>query len=229
MPLPGQGFLAIWNDVDPPHEEEWLSWHTREHMPERVGVPGFVGGRRYADLGRQHHRYFTLYLGETVGTFNSPPYVERLNNPTPWTTKLAPSFRNFLRGACQVVASTGDPIGGALATIQVGLIDKSRGADRAAAAALVAALSRPAGLTGAHIGFSDAAVSGVPTKEKSLRGDVAGPIFEGVVLVEGFNRPTLEAAMPDIISRIKASPLGLATGTTGIYDLSLHLGMSQAP
>ena len=49
MPLPGQGFLAIWDDVVAAGEAEWLRWHTREHMPERIGVPGFLGGRRYLD------------------------------------------------------------------------------------------------------------------------------------------------------------------------------------
>ncbi len=223
MALPGKGFLAIWNDIDPPLEAEWLRWHTQEHMPERVGVPGFLGGRRYADPSRQHHRYFTLYLGETVGTFSSPPYVERLNNPTPWTTTLAPSFRNFLRGACQVTASTGDPVGGAIATIQVALSKPAQFIDAKAAVALAATLADADGLLAAHIGFSDTAISGVQTKEKSLRGDVAGPIFEGVVLVEGFSRSVLQVALPGLVDRIKASALGLAPGATGNYDLSLHL------
>ena len=81
MPLPGQGFLAIWNDATAEHEAEWLRWHTREHMPERVGVPGFLGGRRFIDPSSAHHRFFTLYLGESLSTFNSQPYLERLNNP----------------------------------------------------------------------------------------------------------------------------------------------------
>ena len=60
MALPGHGFLAIWNDVAPVAEPEWLNWHTVEHIPERVGVTGFLGGRRYVDPALGHHRYFTL-------------------------------------------------------------------------------------------------------------------------------------------------------------------------
>jgi len=42
MALIGQGVVAIWNDVAPEGLAEFYEWHHREHMPERVGIPGFV-------------------------------------------------------------------------------------------------------------------------------------------------------------------------------------------
>ena len=47
MALLGQGAVAIWNDVAPEGLAEFYEWHHREHMPERVGIPGFRRGRRY--------------------------------------------------------------------------------------------------------------------------------------------------------------------------------------
>jgi len=53
------GALAIYHDL-PDHEHaRFKAWHTYEHMPERVGVPGFVRARRYAAFqGRP--QYFIL-------------------------------------------------------------------------------------------------------------------------------------------------------------------------
>jgi hypothetical protein len=220
MPLPGSGFLAIWNDLTPDGESDWLDWHTREHMPERVAVPGFLGGRRYIDWNREQHRLFTLYLGETAATFSSPPYLERLNNPTPWTTRTAAHFRNFLRGACHCPASVGTSLGGAILTIRVAMADRAR-ITAPASKALLESLLEGRGLLAAHFGVQDASVSGVQTKEKALRGDKPVIEFEAVVLVEGETRRELMAKEAAILSRIASSGLGLTPQATGIYDLAI--------
>jgi hypothetical protein len=223
MALPGSGFLAIWNDVAPEYEADWLHWHTVEHMPERVGVPGFIGGRRYADWSLGHHRLFTLYLGEVVGSFSAPPYLERLNNPTPWTTRLAPHFRNFLRGACHVVASRGKGLGGTVAAIRVGLNDRAKASDPGRARGLVDRLSDLDGLIGAHVGLQEIAVSGVQTKEKALRGDAAAIPFDGVVILEGLSRHEVTAVVEKARNLIGGADSGMIPAETGIYDLSFSL------
>ena len=40
-----QAFLALWNDVASGREAEYERWHTFEHVPERVAVPGMRGAR----------------------------------------------------------------------------------------------------------------------------------------------------------------------------------------
>ena len=50
MALAGRGVLAIWNDIAPGGDAEFDHWQTSEHIPERVGVPGFLRGRRYTAL-----------------------------------------------------------------------------------------------------------------------------------------------------------------------------------
>ena len=47
MSLSGLGAVAIWHDLVPEARDEFYDWHNREHMPERVGIPGFRRGRRY--------------------------------------------------------------------------------------------------------------------------------------------------------------------------------------
>src|SRR5256885_14231528 len=41
-------FLALWNGLDRSDaREEYEAWHAMEHVPERVGLPGFLWARRY--------------------------------------------------------------------------------------------------------------------------------------------------------------------------------------
>ncbi|MEK7837136.1 MAG: hypothetical protein AAB328_04045, partial [candidate division NC10 bacterium] len=63
MALRGGAVLAIWNDIAPGGDAEFNHWHTREHVPERVGIAGFLRGRRYEALAGSP-RYFTLYEAE---------------------------------------------------------------------------------------------------------------------------------------------------------------------
>jgi hypothetical protein len=90
-----------------------------------------------------------------------------------------------------------------------------------AAVALVASLGQIEGVLAAHIGLADAAVTGVPTEERSLRGKTVEVVFEGVVLVETLGPAELERSMSAIDATIRSSPMGLAPEATGLYDLSL--------
>ena len=119
MALLGGAVLAIWNDIAPGGDAEYDHWHISEHIPERVGVPGFLRGRRYVAVAAAP-KYFMMYETETLATLASPAYVERLNNPTPWTRKCLALFRNSNRTACRTTLSIGRGIGGALATIRLG-------------------------------------------------------------------------------------------------------------
>jgi hypothetical protein len=67
MALRGTGILAVWNDTAPAGDAEFSDWHTREHVPERVAVPGFLSGRRYSTVSGSP-KYFTLYETEAVET-----------------------------------------------------------------------------------------------------------------------------------------------------------------
>ena len=72
MPLNAGAFLAIWHDIEPDSQEEYMEWHTREHMPERVSIPGFRAGKRLINHGLSRYRYGTIYTGDDVEVFRSP-------------------------------------------------------------------------------------------------------------------------------------------------------------
>jgi hypothetical protein len=70
--LLGEAVLAVWCDIDPEHDAEFNDWYTHQHLPERVGIPGFLRGRRWSvPKGAAYQKggqYFTLYEIETLQT-----------------------------------------------------------------------------------------------------------------------------------------------------------------
>jgi len=58
-------------------------------MPERLAIPGFLRGTRWvAESGDPS--YFVLYESRSWRRSPPGPYLERLNNPTPWSRKMMP-------------------------------------------------------------------------------------------------------------------------------------------
>ena len=94
------GILAIWHDVAQAIGDDYERWYFQEHLPERVGVPGFVAGRRYEAL-EGAPRFLTYYEGNSPETFVSKPYLDRLNDPTPWSTAVLRHFRDTNRTVCR--------------------------------------------------------------------------------------------------------------------------------
>ena len=119
MSLLGRALLAFSHDVTPGSEPDWTEWHDREHIPERLSIPGFLRLRRYVALGAGP-RFFYFYETESLDVLQSPAYLERLSNPTAWTKRCMPYVVNNKRTACRVAATLGDGLGGALGVIDVG-------------------------------------------------------------------------------------------------------------
>src|SRR5688572_20922735 len=115
----GHAALAVWFDVDPAGWDDLEAWYPRQHLPERLSVPGFRRGRRYAAL-EAGSAFFTMYETEDVGVLSSAAYLERLNNPTDWTRRVLPSFRRMVRNAYRLlVASAPDVVEPRLVTARI--------------------------------------------------------------------------------------------------------------
>jgi hypothetical protein len=215
MALQGGAFITMWHDVEPSALADFDAWHTHEHMPERVAIPGFLGGRRYWNDTLTRQRCFTLYEGSDADVFRSVAYLERLNNPTPWTMKVQPSFRNFLRVVCDTVASEGSGVGGSIAAWRLTL---ASGAPLNAAAVIRALRASPA-VAAAHVGLSRPDITSYRTAETELRpaGQEAG--FDALVLAEGVRHADLAAIVPGLTDYLEAM-LGVSAVQSDIYDLA---------
>jgi hypothetical protein len=191
--LAGEAAVAIWNGVA---EEGWATnyaWHLTEHVPERVGIPGFLRGRRYraADAATRP-ALFTLYEAETLQVLQGQGYTDRLNAPTPWTREAGRFSRDTSRGLARVVASHGPGVGGAMLTLR---FDAPAAAQPPIAALVREAAGAPR-VTGAHLCIADAAASGVVTEEKRGRTDIGAPPT-WFALVEATDAEALAGLLPD--------------------------------
>src|SRR5206468_4560243 len=162
-------------------------WHDTEHILERVSVPGFLRGRRYRHAGGVRE-YLDVYETESVETIRSAPYIERLNNPTPWTQRVLPHFRDTFRIGCRVVTSVGRGQGGTMLTAR---LRPAPGQDDALRAWLkgpgLALLGEPTGVVGVHLIETVAEATRVRTAEGKLKGGEVGAAEEPwpwAVLVE---------------------------------------------
>jgi hypothetical protein len=109
-PAAAGGALLLLFDVAPEAVDEHDEWHTHEHMPERLALPGFLRGTRWTRAGGGP-RYGVVYEVERPADLASAAYRERLDHPTPWTTKMMPQYRGMRRTLCEVRAGAGEGIG----------------------------------------------------------------------------------------------------------------------
>jgi hypothetical protein len=104
---PQPGILAIFNDCRAGREAEFEAWFQGEHLIERLGVPGFLFGRRHRAISGTCG-YFNFYLVESPDVLTSKPYLERLDHPTPMTrTIMSEVFINMNRTLCRRTARRG--------------------------------------------------------------------------------------------------------------------------
>jgi hypothetical protein len=117
MTLMGTAAMVLSFGAAPAALVEHDDWHSHEHLPERLSIPGFKRGSRWTAVSRGPE-YFVLYEVTRLDILGSAPYLERLNNPTAWTTKMMSHYRGMKRGLCQVVGSYGAGLG------QFGLLER---------------------------------------------------------------------------------------------------------
>lgn len=183
--ISGSAMIALWNGVDPARQSEYDTWHTREHVPERIGVPGMIGARRYRRQTGPLPEYLTLYDLEDISVLTSAPYRRLLDQPTPWTLSMRPSFRGFMRLCCRRAFSAGGGMGGMLGAIMLAgpISDPPK--------MLTAMLARP-GITAVHLLLRDPDVADVPF---TIGGEAPEFPRGGAILLEGFDDARLAEAV----------------------------------
>jgi hypothetical protein len=226
--LAGKGVLAIWNGIAEEAEADFVAWHMREHIPERVAVPGFLRGRRYVAISGTP-KYFNFYETESPETLNAPAYIERLNAPSEWTRRVVRHFRDTSRTICAVAASVGQGDGAYICTLRLtARAERATLADRLAITVMAPLLAAPS-IVSAHLLEGQPESSGGQTAEKSLR-DQPDQTAEWILLIEATDPEPLQAVLAGV-----ASPEALqAAGATcaapedcGIYRLQYALSRAQ--
>jgi hypothetical protein len=215
----GQGAITIWQDARPEARAEFFEWHNREHIPERVGIAGFLRARRWAAIDGAPE-FFTLYETADAQVHTSAGYLQRLNNPSPWTRRFAPNMVNNIRSLCRVAYSAGAGQGGLLVTLRYDVTAEAEPAQlRLLIEQILPKLVEQPGITAAHLCLADKAASSIQTEEKKSRPQAA-LVPTWVILVEGAaDRTALLAVCDEVLADHVLAAAGAYGIARGLYQL----------
>lgn len=90
-----KGLLLVTVDPPPILEEELNAWYDTEHLPERVGLPGFETALRFQSVG-DGPKYLALYDLTDLEALETPDYdAVSGDNFSPWTKRVATRSRSI--------------------------------------------------------------------------------------------------------------------------------------
>lgn len=221
MSLSGKAAVAMWWSVRPEQRAEFGDWHSHEHFPERMSIPGFQRGSRWTSTENEEG-FFVLYELEQYDVLTSRGYLDRLNAPTPWSTKMMPHHLGMVRSQCRVAASFGGGVATSLATIKLSR-DTGRETElQSRLSQTLRALASQPGLTGAHLLLTDTPKTSSPTTEQQIRG--ADGVADWIVLLSGYEAEMVERAAADQLSASALGALGARHNPTiGKYRLAFAM------
>ena len=225
MPLLGRAAMLLGFDIAAEAIDAHDDWHTHEHLPERLAIPGFLRGTRWVAL-EGGPRYAVLYEVETLETLASAAYLERLNNPTPWTTRTMPHYRGMTRGLCTVAASAGAGLGpfGLLVRLAPAAGAEARLEDWLRRE-IVATLPVRPGLGSAHL--LKAELAAPMTHEQRIRGADAGVAW--ALFVTGYRQDAVASLAAAELAPARLEAHGAARPAAALYRVDFSLVAGEPP
>jgi len=99
-----RGLLLTLTEPPPAMEEEFNTWYDEEHLPERLAIPGFRSAQRWvADVPAGSGKYLATYELDSAAVLQSPAYLARFQNQSPWSKRCLSKAVVFKRWACEQV------------------------------------------------------------------------------------------------------------------------------
>ena len=189
MSLLGSAVLVNWGGIKPDKEEDYNQWHSKEHMPERMSVKGFFRAFRCVGLKgtNDNDKYFMMYDVKSKGILSSKQYLNRLNNPTDWTSKILSKYVYPSRAICEVIKtkSLTSGLSGFFVTIRyLAKNNKIKEFDN-----ISDTIMSKNGIFSIHCFQSDKEISLLKTKEKVIRSSQGNEdeIIDYAVVIECLN------------------------------------------
>ncbi len=179
QPTQRPGQLCIWTDTDPRTEDDFNAWYDREHMQERVAIPGFSHARRFLASDGSTRRYLALYETVSLEVFRSEAYRQAFAQQTEWSLRSFERMRDNQRRVGELAFAAGAGEGGRLALFVAAPAALAGAAWREAASA--AAQATP-GVHAVRVFATDASLSAPISTGAGAPGAALG---DALVLVEG--------------------------------------------
>jgi hypothetical protein len=112
-----RAMLMILTSIDPADEAEFDLWYNREHLGERVAIPGFISARRYRGDDRAIWAHLALYETDSLDVFRSAPYRAALAAQSEWSRRMLPRFVNPQRNVVRLVDRVGSGFGASVSLL----------------------------------------------------------------------------------------------------------------
>ena len=218
-----RGILMILANVAPENEAEFNRWYDREHMRERVEVPGFLSAQRYRSAGDSPWRYLALYETESLATFKSPVYQQALAHQSNWSKAILGLFRDPQRAVTERSCRHGYGIGGVVSVTRLRPAAGQANALREAVCAeILPTLARQDGVIQASLLEADAALSR-PVAEYPKGGLAVIRPDDWLVIIGAVGVDEARFALPDAV----AARLTEAAEPLGTFSLMWNLHRSD--
>jgi hypothetical protein len=223
MALLGKAAMLLTFDVEQAAIPEHDDWHTHEHLPERPSIPGFLRATRWVAV-RGAPKYVVIYEVDHLETLESQSYLERLNNPTPWTSKMMSNYRAMSRGLCSVEKSCGLGMGHFALLIRFKLASGSNpslaewlGDD------IMPSLPTRPGLGSIHLLRS--ALAATMTSEQRIRGVDAG--IDWALMATGYQQEALSNLEQAELSAVELKGHGASSVLSALYQGAYSLSANE--
>jgi len=188
-----QAQLFVWSDIDPDHEADFNQWYDREHMEERVRIPGFTGARRYRAVSGSARRYLALYRATSLADFTSDVYRKAFTKQTQWSITNFGRMSNTRRRVMHVAQEGGFGWGGALVLIE--LVPDAM--DTTAVGEVLSELMAEEGVLRVHHMIPDETLS-TPLPSETTEGRVLAPC----IAVDVTSEPIAEATLRQLTEKL---------------------------
>jgi hypothetical protein len=206
--------MLIWNNISDAFDGDFNEWYCRQHLNERVSLPGFIRARRFRAVDAEH-KYLSMYETESSAAMSSEQYIQSVNNPLPSTRLMISHFKDWTRTVQSVQELHGDD-GGILATIRITTADAStENAPLCSSRFSAAKLAGLRGMVGAAVLREDLEVTSIQSAEKTI-GKLAAEHAHWVIVLEGIDATSVLAAVQEVRSSLRSMT---AVTRCGIYQL----------
>jgi len=211
--LLGKAMLINWSNVRPEDRSQYYAWHDREHMAGRLGLPGFLRGRRLwaSDADRD---VLNIYEVDDFSVLTGPAYSAKASKPSPAYLRAGRIITDAIRALAHIRYSRGTGVGGWMLTMRFAVADGADARTRMAERLLPEILELE-GVVGVHLCEADKRSSAVITTDRVGR-PTAVP--DWAILVE--------ATRPQALDMCRAERLTdhalLAGGCTGPFHCGTY-------
>ena len=207
MPLHGKGMLVVYTEAKPRHERDLNEWYNREHIDERINLPGFHRARRYVSV-KGSPKYLATYECDSAEDLATPGYLHLLANQTPWSNRVTGRFSHFTRMTLRLQLDLTHGDGGALTTVRFAPTPALRHQlVKWLKEALPKVIARP-GMVGAAVLENDVEIANAPAAQRSMdhpRADQA----EWLVMLEGAEAAATASAARALFRTSALKPFGV--------------------